>query len=284
MVVFGCHVVRVVSDRGRIRLLHLDSRLVTLKSPFLSLIIPAYNEETRLPQALEQAFSFLQRQPFASELVVVENGSRDSTLQVARAFAKRRKNVLVLHEDTPGKGQAVKRGILESHGEYRFVADVDFSMPVEQITRFLPPACSADISIASREIKGSRRYDEPAYRHFTGRIYNLFIRMLLLPGLQDTQCGFKCYRAEIAEEIFPQQTMSGWSFDVELLVIARRRGYSITEIGIPWYFDAGSKISVSRDSLRMFLDLLTIRRNLHSGLYDPPKQAPSRKSFPQPGI
>lgn len=255
-----------------------------MKSPFLSLILPAYNEETRLPQALEQAFSFLQKQPFDSEVVVVENGSRDSTLQVARAFAKGRKNVLVLHEDTPGKGQAVKRGILESHGEFRFVADVDFSMPVEQIMRFLPPACNADIAIASRETKGSRRYDEPAYRHFTGRIYNLFIRMLLLPGLQDTQCGFKCYRAVVAEAIFPRQTMPGWSFDVELLVIARRLGYAIREIGIPWYFDTGSKINVRRDSLRMFLDLLTIRRNLRTGMYDPPKQAPRRKSSPHPGI
>jgi dolichyl-phosphate beta-glucosyltransferase len=155
---------------------------------------------------------------------------------------------------------------------------------VEQITRFLPPVSRSDIAIASREAKDSVRYYEPAYRHLTGRIYNFFIRLLLLPGLQDTQCGFKCYRAEVAEDIFPLQTMPGWSFDVELLVIALRHGYSISEIGIPWYFDTGSKISVRRDSLRMFLDLLTIRRNLRTGMYDPPKQPPKRKASPHPGI
>jgi dolichyl-phosphate beta-glucosyltransferase len=242
-----------------------------LKSVFLSLVIPAYNEEVRLPNALEQAFSFLQDQRYSSELIVVENGSRDRTLQVAQAFAQAYKDVIVLHEEIPGKGGAVKRGVHEARGQFIFVADVDFSMPVEQIPRFMPPASSADITIASREAVGSKRYNEPAYRHFTGRIYNFFIRLLLLHGLQDTQCGFKCYRAEVAEDIFSLQSMSGWSFDVELLVIARRRGYSISEIGIPWYFDTGSKISVRHDSLRMFLDLLTIRRNLRRGLYDPQK-------------
>jgi hypothetical protein len=173
-----------------------------------------------------------------------------------------------LHEELPGKGRAVRRGVMEAHGEYRFIADADFSMPVEEISRFLPPACSCDIAIASRETPGAIRYNEPAYRHLTGRVYNYLIRSLVLPGLQDTQCGFKCFRAAVAEDVFRFQTLTGWSFDVELLYVARRRGYTITEIGIPWYYNPGSKINVLRNSWRMFLDLLTIRRNARRGVYD----------------
>jgi len=239
-----------------------------LKPPFLSIIIPAHNEETRLPRALGQAFAFLENQKYASEVLVVENGSSDRTLEVAQKFTRNFPNLRVLHEDQPGKGRAVRRGMLEAHGEYRFLADTDLSMPVEEINRFLPPACSFDIAIASREAPGSIRYSEPAYRHMTGRVYNYLIRSLVLPGLQDTQCGFKCFRDAVAEDIFRFQTLTGWSFDVELLYIARRRGYSITEIGIPWYYNPGSKVNLLHDSWRMFFDLLTIRRNARLGVYD----------------
>lgn len=239
-----------------------------MSQPFLSIIIPARNEETRLPRALEQVFAFLNGQLYSAEVLVVENASHDRTLQVAEQFAQKHSNLHVLQETQPGKGRAIHRGVLAARGEYRFIADADFSMPVEQINRFLPPACNASIAIASREAKGAVRYGEPYYRHFTGRIYNLVIRTLVLPGLQDTQCGFKCFHADTIEAVFPYQTLNGWAFDVEVLFIARRRGYTIQEIGIPWTYDPGSKISVRRDSLRMFLDLLTIRRNARRGVYD----------------
>jgi dolichyl-phosphate beta-glucosyltransferase len=240
---------------------------VPLKPLFLSIIIPAHNEETRLPRALGQVFAFLKDQDFASEVIVVENASSDHTLEVAQAFARDFPGLLVLHEDLPGKGRAVRRGVMEARGEYRFIADADLSMPVEEIKRFLPPARSNDIAIASREAPGAIRYHEPSYRHLTGRVYNFLIRSLVLPGLQDTQCGFKCFRAAVAEDIFRFQTLNGWSFDVELLFIARRHGYTITEIGIPWYYNPGSKVNIVRDSTRMFLDLLTIRRNARHGIY-----------------
>jgi dolichyl-phosphate beta-glucosyltransferase len=239
-----------------------------LNPPFLSIVIPARNEDIRLPRALGQAFAFLESQTYSSEVVVVENASRDHTLEVAQKFARNFPSVRVLHEDLPGKGRAVRRGVLEANGEYRFIADADFSMPVEQINRFLPPACSSNIAIASREAAGAVRYGEPGFRHLTGRVYNFLIRSLILPGLQDTQCGFKCFQASVAEDIFPYQTLTGWSFDVELLAIARRRGYRIVEIGIPWYYTPGSKVNVLHDSWRMFLDLLTIRSNTHRGVYD----------------
>jgi dolichyl-phosphate beta-glucosyltransferase len=239
-----------------------------MRSPYLSIIIPARNEEARLPRALGQVFAFLEAQSYSSEVIVVENASSDRTLVVAQRFAANFPTLRVLHEDLPGKGRAVRRGMLEARGEYRFFCDSDFSMPVEQINRFLPPASQADIVIASREAPGASRYGEPHYRHLTGRVFNTLIRLLALPGLQDTQCGFKCFRAAVAEDVFRYQTIMGWSFDVEILFIARQRGYTIRELGIPWYFNPDSRVSVWRDSWRMFFDILSIRRKARRGVYD----------------
>lgn len=238
-------------------------------NPFLSIIIPARNEEGRLPSSLEQVFAFLSKQSFASEVVVVENGSSDRTYEIAQEFAKQHPNLVALRNDQPGKGRAIQRGMREAKGDYLFMCDADLSMPIEEISKFLPPQLqNVEIAIGSREAPGSVRYNEPAYRHLTGRVFNTMIRWLVLPGLQDTQCGFKCIRADVARDIVPYQTLMGWAFDVELLYIARHHGYRIVEIPIDWYFNADSKISVLRDSLRMFLDLLLIRRNARRGLYD----------------
>jgi hypothetical protein len=158
--------------------------------------------------------------------------------------------------------------MLAATGAYRFFADADFSMPVGEISRFLPPAIDAPIVIASREAPGAVRYHEPGYRHITGRVFNSLIRLLVLHDLDDTQCGFKMFRADAALELFPRQTLMGWSFDVELLYIARRRGYPIHEMGVPWYFNPESKVNVLRDSWRMFSDLIAIRRNGRLGKYD----------------
>lgn len=239
-------------------------------NPFFSIVIPAYNEQNRLPGTLEQIFDFLQQQSFTSEVIVVENGSTDNTYQIAQEFAKHHPNLRVVHNDVRGKGYAIQRGIREAKGEYIFMCDADLSMPVEEVSKFLPPQLpQVDIAIASREAPGSVRYNEPYYRHLTGRVFNTLIRWLVLPALQDTQCGFKCIRAEVARDIVPYQTLTGWAFDVELLYIACHHGYQIVEIPIDWYFNADSKISVLRDSWRMFLDLLRIRRNARRGLYDP---------------
>ena len=140
-------------------------------------------------------------------------------------------------------------------------------MPIEEVNRFLPPLLASDITIASREAAGAKRFNEPEYRHVIGRIFNLIVRILALPGLQDTQCGFKCFSAQAAEELFPYQTIDGWTFDVEILYVARKMGYSIKELGIPWYHDPNSKVKVFRDSLQMFLDLLKIRLNDLRGIY-----------------
>jgi dolichyl-phosphate beta-glucosyltransferase len=239
-----------------------------MPNPFLSIIIPARNEERRLPQTLEQVVHFVGQQSLSAEVIVVVNASTDQTLKVAQDFAAKHPAIRVIPEDLPGKGRAVQKGMLAATGAYRFFADADFSMPATEILRFIPPAIDVPIAIASREAPGAVRYDEPAYRHVTGRVFNSFIRLLVLPALQDTQCGFKLFRADVTEELFQRQTLMGWSFDVELLYIASRRGYPILEIPIPWYFNPESKINVWRDSWRMFLDLLAIRRNGRQGLYD----------------
>jgi len=239
-----------------------------LKPPFLSVILPARNEESRLPRTLERVFAFLEEQSYQSEVIVVENGSTDRTWQIARKFAGVHKNLRLLREEVPGKGLAVKRGILEAGGKYRFICDADLSMTIEQLSLFLPPACDCDIAIASREAPGAVRHGEPYYRHLTGRVFNTLIRLLVLPGLQDTQCGFKCFRAPVAEDVFRFQTLTGWAFDVEILAIAQHHGHQVLEIPIHWYYEEKSKVSILRDSWRMLLDLLVIRGNMRLGRYD----------------
>ncbi len=223
-----------------------------------------------MPSTLEQISEFLQKQSYTAEVLIIENGSTDRTLKVAQNFTEKYKNLSVFKEEQRGKGNAVRRGMLEAQGEYRFFCDADLSMPIDEVNEFLPPTLiETDIAIASREIPGAVRIDEPQYRHLTGRVFNTLIRLLVLPSLQDTQCGFKCFRSEVAEEIFHLQTLNGWSFDVEILYIARRKGYQIREVPIHWRFNADTKISVLQDSWQMFQDLLTIRRNARRGLYDP---------------
>ena len=238
--------------------------------PYLSIILPAHNEAQRLPDSLNRIQAFLAAQPWPSDVVVVENGSRDQTAQVAEAFARQHPNVRLLREALPGKGRAVRRGILAASGEYRFICDVDLSMPIEHVARFLPPAqTDAPVVIASREAPGAVRYNEPAHRHWIGRGFNLLVRLLAVPGLRDTQCGFKCFRADAAEELFRLQVLNGWTFDVEVLFLARRRGYRVTEIPIPWTHVPGSRVRLARDSFAMLADLLRIRWYAARGRYGP---------------
>lgn len=236
---------------------------------FLSVIIPAYNEEKRLLPTLEQVYSFLEKQSYTSEIILVENGSTDRTLEIAAEYAKTRPTITILHEEQRGKGNAVRRGMLAAHGEYRFLCDADLSMPIEEISKFLPPNLeNIDIAIGSREARGSMRLNEPSYRHIGGRAINLAIRLLILPGLDDTQCGFKCFHASTIEPLFRQQILTGWSFDIELLYLARRKKMRIHEIPIQWHFNADSKVSAVRDALIMIGDIFRIHLNALRGRYD----------------
>jgi len=236
-------------------------------NPFLSIIIPAHNEANRLPDTLEQGFGFLKKQTFTSEVIVVENGSSDKTFEIAQEFVAQHANLRVLQSER-GKGAAVKRGMLAAKGVYRFMCDADISMPVEEIAKFIPPALNNfDIVIASREAKGAVRYNEPPYRHLGGRAINFLIQLFILPGLNDTQCGFKCFSAKVTEDIFHLQTLHGWSFDIELLYIARRHKYTVQEIPIHWVHHPETKVSAVRDAIRMIQDIFRIHANARRGMY-----------------
>ena len=239
---------------------------------FLSIIVPAHNEENRLSETLSQLVNFTNSQDYTSEIVIVENASTDRTLEIAQGFAIDHPGVQVLHDDRPGKGLAVQTGMLAAQGEYRFICDADLSMPANEITRFLPPSLAGvDIAIASREAPGAVRYNEPPMRHFVGRVFNNLVRLIILRGLQDTQCGFKCFTQEAAEVLFPLQTVTGWTFDVEILAIAQRLGFKIVEVPIPWYYFGSSKVRVFQDSVKMALDLIRIRVSINKRKFKPLK-------------
>ena len=243
----------------------------------MSIIIPAYNEERRLPSTLEKIAQFISQQTYNAEIVVVENGSTDRTSEIAKFYENEypgppipgKPSFRLISEAIRGKGNAVKRGMLESHGNYLFMCDADLSMPITELERFIPPKLTDfDIAIGSREADGSIRFNEPHYRHLGGRAVNTMIRLLALPELHDTQCGFKCFRGRTAADLFKKQTLTGWSFDIELLFIARKRKLKIVEIPIPWYFNPESKLNVIQDTIHMGIDILKIRLNALLGKYN----------------
>jgi len=239
-----------------------------VSKPFLSLILPAHNEARRLAACLNQVKAFVNAQSYQSEVLLVENASTDDTLNLAKSFLETFPQLKIIKLEQAGKGNAIRTGMLQAEGQYRFIADVDFSMPIEEINKFLPPLLeNPQLAIASREKPGSKRIGEPFYRHLIGRAFNFLVRLLVLPGIQDSQCGFKCFSAEVAEAIFPKQTLDGWSFDVELLCIAREMGFEIREVPITWTYQKGSRMNVLSQSWRMFKDLLLIRSNKRKGMY-----------------
>ncbi|MDX1613586.1 MAG: glycosyltransferase family 2 protein [Candidatus Promineifilaceae bacterium] len=239
------------------------------KSPLLSIIIPAYNEATRLPTTLPQVADFVAAQDYEAEVIVVDNNSTDDTRAIAHSIANNFPFMRVLQERTQGKGAAVRTGMLAAAGEWLFMADADLSMPIDEVAKFVPPAPDGyDVAIASREVPGAVRYGEPIYRHWMGRVFNLVVKLIAVPGYQDTQCGFKCFRRQAALDVLASQSINGWAFDVELLFIARRRGYRIVEVPINWYYRANSRINPLSDAIDMLREVLRIRINGWRGRYD----------------
>lgn len=253
-----------------------ETHLSTQTRPLLSLVIPAYNEAgpDRLPQSLNDIVAFVAGQDFEIEVLIVNNNSTDDTLGIAQAAASQYPYIRAITENTQGKGAAVRSGMLQATGRYLFICDADLSMPIEEVLKFLPPNLDDyDIAIASREAPGSKRVGEPEIRHIMGRVFNFIVKVIAVRGLNDTQCGFKVFRREVAEELFPLQTINGWAFDVELLFIAQQRGYEIIEVPITWIYKDHSKIKPLSDSVKMVLETLRIRRNGWRGLYDKEEKA-----------
>ena len=238
--------------------------------PFLSLVIPAYNEESRLPDTLMAILDYLGQQPYTWEIVVADDGSFDATATIVRDIATQSgADIRVLNLPHRGKGWAVRNGMLAARGQYRCLCDADLSMPIAQLARLLPSdeLDGADIVIGSREATGAQRIGEPIRRHLTGRVFNALTRLLAVPGIADTQCGFKVFSARAAEVLFPLQTIDGFCFDVELLFLARRLEFSVTEVGIEWHWHAGTKVNFLRDCYRAGRDLLLVRWHWFTGRY-----------------
>ncbi len=235
-----------------------------------TIVIPAYNEERRLPETLRRVQAFMEQAEVPLDVIVVNNASTDATESIARGFAAADARVQVLNQPIRGKGAAVRMGMLAAQGRYAFICDADLAMPIEELPRFYPQNLGGeyDIAIASREAPGAVRYNEPTYRHLMGRVFNFIVQVLLLPGFQDTQCGFKAFRREVAHELFALQRIDGWAFDVEVLAAALRRGYHIQEVPIPWYYGTESRVHPLRDTITMLREVLAIRRAVRAGVYD----------------
>ncbi len=239
------------------------------QSPFLTIVIPAYNEENRLPQTLPKVAEFAEKQDYITEVLVVDDGSKDRTAEVVESFAAKHDCIRLIRAEHGGKGHAIKTGMLQARGEYAFLCDADLAMPISELPKFLPPQQNGfQIAIGSREIKGAVRYNEPGYRHLMGRVFNLLVKLTAVPGFEDTQCGFKCFHQSVTKDLFSSQTIDGFGFDVEVLYVAQKRGYHIIEIPIHWYHQTESKVHPVRDTLRMIQDIVVVRQNDRRGVYD----------------
>lgn len=234
---------------------------------FLSLIIPAYEEQDRIARALETIQAYLASCGRPCEIIVVDDGSRDNTCQVAQEYAARSTSVRVItYPDNRGKGYAVRQGVAASRGAYVAFSDADLSTPIEELDKlFAAMDKGYDIAIGSRAIKGSKLIlHQPLYRELGGKVLNLVIQALALPGIKDTQCGFKLFRGDLAREIFPMCFVNSWGFDVEVLYVARKGGHSIAEIPVVWKHTPGSTIRPLRAGLELINDIVHVRLHNYS--------------------
>ena len=228
----------------------------------LSMVIPAYNEARRLPPTLARLRDYLDAGADSYEVLVVDDGSDDDTVAVARAVAREWPQLEVLTlPDNQGKGAAVREGMLRARGALRAFSDADLSTPIEELPRLrshLGGACH--VAIASRDAPGSDiQVHQPRWREFMGRTYNRILRLLVLPGIRDTQCGFKLFTSEAAEACFAPLDTFRFGFDAEVLVRAHRRGWEIAEVPVQWRHVEESRVGGIGDALRMLYDLVLLR-------------------------
>ena len=243
-----------------------------MPKPHLSVIIPSYNEQDNLKRGvLDKVLDFLQKQDFTWELILSDDGSTDGTTQALEEFAKQHptQNIKVLANIHAGKGPTVTAGMLSAKGEWRLFTDFDQSTPLKEVTRLLKHSQDRDIVFGSREMAGAKRDKEPFHRHIMGWGFNTLVRILAVPGVLDTQCGFKMFSQKATEELFPNLCIYGGkkqrkdaftgAFDVELLYLAQKHNFKIREIPITWKHHHSDRVSPIKDSLRMLRDIILIR-------------------------
>src|ERR1700728_1993175 len=240
-------------------------------NPEYSIVIPAYTESARIGPALVEVLRTLDEKCWSAEVLVVDDGSADSTAAIIESFAAKDSRVRLIRNGTNrGKGFSVRNGILHASGNVVMFTDADLSSPMPEAERLFEAIRNgADVAIGSRWLETSRQtIHQPLYRQFFGRCFNVVTRMIMRLPFADTQCGFKAFRRGVAQTIFQLQRIERWGFDPEILFIALKRGYNIKEVPVTWGHDERSRISYLRDGIKMLEELIYVRWNSLIGVYD----------------
>ena len=233
----------------------------------ISLIIPAYNEEKLITSSIKHILSYMKKKKYDFELIVVDDGSKDKTVQKVNAI-KDKHLKLITYSPNQGKGYAVKKGMTTAKGDLLLFLDADLATPIEEIGVFLPLMKDYDIAIGSRALKESNvKVHQPFYREFIGKTFNKIVQLLAVWGIKDTQCGFKLFTKKAANIIFKRQRISGWAFDVELLFIARKHGLKIKEHPVTWINVENTRVNPIKSSFQMFCEIIKININHIRGYY-----------------
>jgi dolichyl-phosphate beta-glucosyltransferase len=247
------------------------------RNPLISIIVPAYNEELRITPTLERLSAFLSAGNYRHEILVVDDGSTDGTAALIESLGGRIPNLrLVRSTPNRGKGAVVRLGMLEAHGDVRVMCDADGSMPPEELPKLLARLATGqyEIAIGSRYAPGAAaNTSQPKWRVWWSRLCNKVIQRSLVPGVTDTQCGFKAFSAHAARDLFARARINGWAFDLEVLALAKRRGWAIAEVGVAWTDDRRSRVNPLKDMWKVIREALTIRKNLRTGVYELPAAA-----------
>ena len=245
-----------------------------------SVVIPAYNESDRIRPTLDEIIRHAQEHKWDTEILVVDDGSRDDTAEIVRAYSREHPQIqLIQNPGNRGKGFSVRNGMLHARGDICLFTDADLSSPIAEAEKlFEAIRHGADIAIGSRWLRAELQTErQPLYRQVFGRIFNLLLRLVLGLHFVDTQCGFKAFRREAAQRIFPMQKIERWGFDPEILFLARRLGLRTVEVPVIWAHSEGTRLHPFRDGIRMFGDVVRIRWNALTGAYaNPPVTSPGR--------
>lgn len=230
---------------------------------FLSIVIPAYNEEGRIGNTLSEIISYLKTKDYRSEIIVVNDGSTDSTIPIVKKESEKKDYEIKITENAVcrGKGYSVQKGVMETSGEYVLLTDADLSTPINEIEKLMYwLEKDYDVAIGSRGLKDSQvEIHQTFIREYMGKIFNKIMSLLVFTGFKDTQCGFKCFKRDVVNSIFKKQTIRGFAFDVEILLIAKRQGFRIKEVPVRWLNSPHSRVHIVRDSVLMLYDVFRIR-------------------------